>query len=221
VSVIEQVNETFIVRIELCRSLGMDSELSATRWAEEEFGHTRLNDPRNVARLVSMVETTAITPHPVVVRVFADPAERQAAYDFLENSSIPFSSLVEASSIATAHRAASEQVILIAGDGVTLTLRDPDERRGMGLIGKRSCNARGLHIMDAVAMTESGRVLGLAGMVRWCRSLKPNPRSHKRRSLADTETRYWMELREQIRTTFQEHAPNSSRVLLHDAGADA
>ena len=66
----------------------MDTLQAGTAWAEEEFGAARLNDRRNVVRLVSLATSVAHHPHVLVAAAFPDMTERDAAYDFLENDRI-------------------------------------------------------------------------------------------------------------------------------------
>jgi hypothetical protein len=190
-------------------------------WAQSEFGHAQLNDVRNVSRLMQMAATVAAHPHPIVAQVFEDPAEQQAAYDFIENPRFTAREIIEASMQATACRACSLPRVLIPLDGCCLTLPDPDGVRGMGSVGRRSAYGRGLQVLDAVALREDGLPLGLAGLLSWARPLQCHARSHKHRPLHERETIFWLDLRAQIRDTFAQHAPNTERILLHDSGADA
>jgi hypothetical protein len=199
----------------------MDTLLDAHDWAESEFGQAAIPDARNVARLVQMAQRVAERPLPKVSAVFTAPAELEAAFDFLENARIDPEALVASSQRATARRARGLTRVLVAVDEVLLTLPDPFATRGMGSVGSRSRGARGLVVMDAVALTEQGVPLGLAGLVSWARPLRRNPRPHHRRPPGDKETRYWLVARQSIREALRREAPATQIVLLHDSAADA
>ena len=178
-------------------------------------------DARNVARLVQMAQRVAERPHAKVSAVFDAPAELEAAYDFLENDRVAPEALVASSLRATARRARDLPRVLVAVDGVSLTLRDPHDTRGTGSVGDRASCARGLHAIDAVALTEDGVPLGLAAMQCWARSLKRVTRSRHQRTVAEKETRHWIEARAAIREGFGREAPDTQLVLLHDSATDA
>ena len=198
----------------------MDLSLDPATWAQTEYGHVHLGDIRRTQRLVAVATRVAQRPSALVAQAVRDEAERQAAYDLLENSAVRPDALVHASARAAATRAASRALVLIAADGVSLTLRDYRGLRGMGSIGPRSNGARGLQVMDAVALTESGHVLGLAGLLSWCRPLHTS-RPAKQRPLSERESVQWLHLRAQVRAVFDTYAPDTTRVFLHDGGADA
>jgi hypothetical protein len=199
----------------------MNTLYDAPSWAESEFGHAAVPDARNVARLVQMAQRVAERPHAKVSAVFDAPAELEAAYDFLENDRVAPEALVASSLRATARRARDLPRVLVAVDGVSLTLRDPHDTRGTGSVGDRASCARGLHAIDAVALTEDGVPLGLAAMQCWARSLKRVTRSRHQRTVAEKETRHWIEARAAIREGFGREAPDTQLVLLHDSATDA
>src|SRR5215207_3780834 len=75
-------------------------------WARQEFGHARLGDVRRTARAVALAARLCQRPDAAVTRVFAGrPAERQAAYEFLDNDAVSAGALREAVARATARRA--------------------------------------------------------------------------------------------------------------------
>ena len=199
----------------------METLYDAPSWAQSEFGHAAVPDARNVSRLVQMATRVAERPHAKVAAVFDSSAELEAAYDFLENDRVAPEALVASSLRATARRACALPRVLVAVDGVSLTLRDPHDTRGVGSVGDRATPARGLLAIDAVALTDDGIPLGLAAMQCWARSLQPVTRSHHQRSVAEKETRHWIEARAAIREGFRREAPDTQLVLLHDAATDA
>lgn len=199
----------------------MDATPEIRRWAEFEFGDAAVHDARNVVRLVQMAIRVAERPVASVAAVFDAPAEREAAYDFLENARIHPDALVASSRRAAARRARELPRVLVAVDQVNLTLRDPHVTRGLGSVGQRAHHGHGLQAIDAVAMTERGTPLGLAALTCWARPLERATRPHHLRPVFDKEIYPWIEARQAIREDFAREAPGAQLVLLHDSATDA
>lgn len=197
------------------------SALSTEAWAAKQVEVGNFGDVRRSRRLTSMLRALVKSPHSLVSQVFATDAERQAAYDFLHNTAVSVDELTRSFLAATAMETPENSLCLIAVDGVCASFADPDGLRQMGSIGRRSYDKRGLHAMNAVAMNETGRVLGLAGYVCWRRPLERVPSRAHSRSVDERETRYWLQVRAQQRQTWEQFAPSVTRVLLHDSGADS
>lgn len=194
---------------------------ASQRWAEQEFGGACLNDKRNVRRAVAIVAAVAERPKALVSEVFDQEKDQQGAYDFLQNPNVSVRELIAASARAAAFRARGERCVVVPVDGTSLTLRDPYDRRGTGRVGSLRDGARGLNVMDAIALTESGVPLGFAGMALWARDATPKKRSHKRVPPEQRETRYWNEIRALVREQFAAVNPDTTLWFVHDRGADA
>ena len=135
-----------------------------------------------MARLVAMAARAAADPSGKISEVFTDDAERQGAYDFLESGQFVVASILGAMSVAAASECASEARVLAAIDGSSLTLVDGDDTKDFGAIGAYAHGARGIKVVSAYAMTESGVPLGLLAQTFWTRpSVKPR-KSKKRRA---------------------------------------
>jgi hypothetical protein len=102
-------------------------------------------------------------PSPGFSKAFPDEAMRQAVDDLLAHPHYHAAALGEAAAEATAAAGACG-LALVALDGVSRTLRDPNDLRGTGSVGRRSKGARGLLAMDAVVLTPGGAML-VAGLV--------------------------------------------------------
>src|SRR4051794_11227525 len=106
---------------------------SAGSWAREEFGRAALGDSRRERRLVAMAAAAAKSPHGCVSRVFRDAAERQGAYDFLENANIRSEAIAEPMFRAAARRITGQHALVVV-DGSSLTLTDKLRTKGLGAI---------------------------------------------------------------------------------------
>ena len=128
-------------------------------WAFSEFGEASIADLRNVKRLVSMGAAAAYMRGGRVTEVFIDSRERDAAYDFLENSRIPPLAIGHASAVATARRAAREPFVWLAVDGTSLTLPDSTKSKGMGRLGSGK-KGTGTKVITCVVIDPDGVPLG-------------------------------------------------------------
>jgi hypothetical protein len=197
---------------------------SASAWAREEFGSAQLGDARRTARLVRMAARAAVAPAGKISEVFCNPAERQGAYDFLESPHIRSDALIAALVRACADRCAEYPFVFVPVDGTSLTLVDTERAKDFGAIGTYESGARGLKVIDAVAVSPQGVPLGIAALEWWTR---PNERPRERdrpnaaRKVKDKETQHWIEAVEYVSTSFAECAPSTRAWFQLDREGDA
>ncbi|MCA9587635.1 MAG: hypothetical protein KC657_20050, partial [Myxococcales bacterium] len=179
-------------------------------WAREEFGGAQLGDRRRTARLVSMAATVASKPSGRVSSVFCRAAERQAAYDFVESVHVDEAAILESAVGACVERAGEYPFVFVPLDGTSLNLADHARTKDFGSIGSRERGARGLKVINAIAVSPSGVPVGLAGMRLWARG--PKPTRHKRRRVTeDKETRHWLDAVARVTAAFGDQ-PRGPRV---------
>jgi len=170
---------------------------AAERWASSEFSGARLGDARRSKRLVRLAAQVAEAPAGRVSEAVVGVAEREGAYRFLEHDEITAEALCRSASMASAERARAEKFVFVPVDQTSLNLPDPSGGRGLGAIGERRSKARGLQVMNAIAVAPDGTPVGLFGQKYWVRppglSIKA---SRRKRKLAEKETRYWLEAME-------------------------
>ena len=171
---------------------------ASLEWAREEFGSAELGDARRVERLVAMAAAAAERPAGRVSEVFDDAAARQGAYDFLE-SGLGSGAIAQATADATLRRAHKLEYIVVPVDGTSLNLTDKAQAKGFGSIGARDRGARGLKLIDAIALSPTGVPLGLLNMQWWSRPLEANAVSLSARSHDEKETRYWLDAIDGVR----------------------
>lgn len=164
-------------------------------WATEEFGQAQLGDARRTARLVRMGAAAARSPAGKVSAVFADDAELQGAYDWLESPHVPVEGVELGVGQAVARRCAEQEHIFAAVDGSSLTFVDREGGRGLGAVGTYAGGARGLKVISTLAMSAAGVPIGLVRQVTWRRPVeKPtNRRPASKRPISKKETRHWLE----------------------------
>ena len=174
----------------------MKTDSRAGSWAQATFGKAKLGDRRRVARLVAMATQAAFDPSGKVAEVFGNDAERQGAYDFLESGHIGIAAILSAMTGRAAEECASENRVLVPVDGSSVTIVDRDGAKDFGAIGDYAHGARGIKVISALALTESGGMpIGLLAQVYWTRP-KTKPRKTKKRrarKVKDKETQRWVE----------------------------
>lgn len=169
--------------------------LETTGWAQEHFGSVDLGDIRRTARLVRVAASAAAFPAGTVTKVFADDAERQGAYDFLESPHVDADALEQGVGHTVAARCASEAKILVAVDGSSLSFVDREGTRGLGAIGSYAAGGLGLKVISALAMNSSGVPIGLLRQVFWRRPMQrpTNRRRSSERPIEKKETKHWLD----------------------------
>jgi len=160
-------------------------------WAYEEFGDAELGDSRREHRLLRMAATAATRPAGRVSEVFSVAAERQGAYDLLENDDIDCDALAKAMFRAAARRASGDYA-LVAVDGSSLTLTDRLRAKDFGGIGATERGARGLKVISAYALDCKGIPLGLLDQQWWARPPHKRRNDHQKRPLQEKETQHWV-----------------------------
>lgn len=176
---------------------GLEGEKAV--WASKEFGRTDLGDRRRTARLVKMAARAEEAPAGRVSEVFADRAELQGAYDFLESPHISANEIGKAAGLATAERAAREPFVFVAVDGSSLTLTDRAKSKDFGSVGALSHHGRGLKVINALGVSPEGVPLGLLSQVWWSRtearsqSSKVKRKRNRKRKAHEKETQHWLD----------------------------
>jgi hypothetical protein len=197
------------------------SSVALSVWAKEEFSHARLGDSRRTERLVRIAERAAQHPAGTVTEVFANhPQERDAAYDFLENTAISSDAIAGAHHHATAKRCQGFPFVFVPVDGSSLQFADDDGSKGLGSIGTHKAGARGLKVMSAIAVSPEGVPLGVVGQAWWLRKGKASI-PHAKRKVQDKETRYWLEVQAQAQQALSEEAPGVEPWFQCDREADS
>lgn len=150
---------------------------------------------------------------------FKCPAELQGAYDFVEGQ-LPPADLTGALGTAVMRAVADESRVYVAVDGTSLSLTDRAGAKDFGAIGARGFPTRGLKVINALVVTESGVPVGLAYQEWWARAARSSrSRAHRRRRLL-TEMRRWVDTIEAASLRFQIDAPGCRPCFVIDREGD-
>lgn len=168
------------------------STQNARAWAQEEFGHAELGDPRRTKRLVRMATSLAESPGGKIVEVFRSNADQQGAYDFLANEEVRAESLLNAVRGATAQRCANQSWVHVVVDGTSLRIVDRQRVKGFGGVGSTLNGASGLKVVHAYAVSSDGIPLGVLNQQWWIRARRQKRNDCDDRPLDDKESQHWV-----------------------------
>lgn len=200
---------------------GMRIEISDAHWAQDELFSADLPDRRHGKRATLMLMRMAQRPAGRVLDVFETSAERQGAYDLLENSGVRADALAASIAEATLMRIADEGEMFVPVDGSSATLTDKLGTKNFGAVGVNARGARGLKVVNAYGVSMSGVPVGITAQVWWPRkSTGKRRRDHQKRKLADKETMHWCEAIDRTIETTERVAPHVKLCFLLDREGD-
>lgn len=131
--------------------------------------------------------------------MFSTTKEREGAYDLLENEHVTHAALVESTTAATALRCRDLSFVYVPVDGTSLTIADRAKKKDFGSVGTTAQGARGIKVIDALAVDPQGVAIGWLGLTYWTRSTEPGARPPKgtyaraARNVEEKETWHWIE----------------------------
>jgi transposase-like protein/transposase Tn5 family protein len=205
----------------------MQADVSeARRWALEEFGSIDLGHRSRTTRLVRMVTQVAARPGGKVSAVFTSAAAVEGAYRWLENPAVEVGALVDGLGRACAVRASEHAFVYVPVDGSSVTLVDAHQTKDFGLIGPTSKGARGIKVLDAIAVSPEGVPLGVAALEWWCRAPQPRcgkgkKKANASRATKDKETQHWLDALTHTTARFAMSAPETRCWFQLDREADS
>jgi hypothetical protein len=191
----------------------------STSWAEAEFGHAELGDPRRTARLVKVAAEVARRPAGTVLQACATSASREGAFRLLENDAVHPGDVRDAMVQATTRKCAKEKRVFVAIDGTSLGLTDNARSKGLGGVGAWKLGGRGVQVMTALAVEQDGSALGICGQRMWSREARSRHGRHGAKG-ATSENTVWLELLRETHREFAEAAPACLPWFQMDRGAD-
>ena len=89
-------------------------------WANEQFGHARLGDPRRTRRLVSLASSLAQHAGLSIVKSSQSTAQVEGAYRLIRNPSVSPQAIAEAGFTATARACEAHPLLLALEDTTTI-----------------------------------------------------------------------------------------------------
>jgi hypothetical protein len=198
----------------------MADRAGTAAWAREEFGDAELGDARRTYRLVRMANRSAMRPAGRVLEVFSSSAERQGAYDFLENHDIDASAVAKAMYVATSRRCAEDAYVFVSVDGSSLTLSDRRKTKDFGAVGSTRQGACGLKVVSAYAVSSQGVPLGILSQIWWSRAPGLKRNDCHARPLEEKETQHWVDAMDASIDVLAQGAPTTQAWFVLDREGD-
>jgi hypothetical protein len=184
---------------------------ASKRAALEEFGHAKLGDARRTCRLV-LVAGEAFERGGTVAAVFKSKRGLEGAYDFLENPLVDADAITASSVQATLNRIESLPYVVVPVDGTSLQVVDRKGSCDFGRIGSDNHGARGLKLVDALAVQPNGAAAGWLALTFWARPDVDPSRAAKseyelrKRPVEEKETQHWITSIKGARAALDERA---------------
>jgi len=135
---------------------------TSVAWAEQEFSGTVLPDQRFRPNLIKMAASLIEQPESSFSSACGEGV-RKAAWRLFSTKELDLGGGHEATTRA---RCDSEQTILVVEDTTDLNYWNHKATQGLGLLGGQK-TVLGLAVHSALALTESGQVLGVVGEHIW------------------------------------------------------
>lgn len=167
-------------------------------------------------------------PHASLLKSMECPAQREGGYRFLRNKRLPTDGLEKSRGLACIDEIdACGGDVLIVVDQTSFHLPDHTGTRDFGSVGNRSTDARGVHLMSAIALDAEGTPLEMLYQDYWTRSETPGPAlirpGKKERDLRPPEEResfYWMRSVKAVCELLDLRESRGTPWLQCDRGAD-
>jgi hypothetical protein len=189
----------------------------ATHWFQSFRGFT---DARHTRRFQMMLVSADATRGRTIASTYKVPAERQAAYDFVEHDTVQPDCVLDVIAEATAREAAKHEEVLLVLDGSSLNLVDRENEKGFGSIGTKTAGARGIKVLTNIVCGLDGTPLGCGRFIYWCRDDEKIDKK-KYRPLHRRESYRWHEAIDGTAKAFAKHAPTTKLHIVADREADA
>ncbi|EDM9328809.1 IS4 family transposase, partial [Salmonella enterica subsp. enterica serovar Kentucky] len=169
-------------------------------WANEQFGHARLGDPRRTRRLVSLASSLAQHAGLSIVKSSQSTAQVEGAYRLMRNPSVSPEAIAEAGFTATARACEAHPLLLALEDTTTINF---SHSTAFDDLGNTTTNpkTRGL-LAHSVLMyaPDSALPVGLIEQQRWSRATDTYGVKHQRkeRPYEEKESYRWQQASERM-----------------------
>lgn len=169
-------------------------------WANEQFGHARLGDPRRTRRLVSLASSLAQHAGLSIVKSSQSTAQVEGAYRLIRNPSVSPQAIAEAGFTATVRACEAHPLLLALEDTTTINFSHSTASDDLGNTTTNP-KTRGL-LAHSVLMyaPDSALPVGLIEQQRWSRATDTYGVKHQRkeRPYEEKESYRWQQASERM-----------------------
>lgn len=145
-----------------------------------------------------MAALAAFKPAGHILDVFQTSADRQGAYDLLENRAVRSEQVIQSMGLATARAVSDYGRVFIVVDGTSISITDRTKTKGVGAVGSANMGVQGLKVVNAYALAPDGTPLGLLDQQWWARPRRKRRQDHQRRPVQCRETQHWLDSLETV-----------------------
>ena len=196
--------------------MGNLHQRSIPSWCQAFIG---FSDERHTQRFQKLVAGANATRGGTISATYKVPAERQAAYDFVEHDTVQPDVVLDVIAAATAREAAKYDEVLLVLDGSSLTLTDREREKDFGSIGTKTAGARGIKALTSLVTGLDGTPIGCGRFIYWCRDDEKVEKNY--RPLQNRESYHWHEAIDGTAKSFGKFAPNTKLHVVVDREGDA
>ena len=194
---------------------------SSRNWVEEEMDGLKLGHVCLERRLAQMLTSRWQHPQRSFAASFSTAAEGKAAFRLIESSraDLCFQTLLAPHHQQTARRMAAESVVVLAQDTTPLSYNTLRDTQGLGPVGDSRHPGRGLWLHSLHAYRLDRIPLGCACAQLWARAQQSDTAQRNEQSVADKESRRWMEAY-QVAVGLARSMPQTHLVVCGDRESD-
>ncbi len=162
-------------------------------WAEREYARTSHSDGRVRGRIIAMGRAWVDHQGKSIASMFPNRADRKGAYRLLSNEQVRMEHILEPHQASLAERCEAESVVLAVQDTTTLNYHGLSETEGLVGIGGRGKGASGILAHFGIAVTETGRTLGVYALNAGFRRTDKKVLESEKADTDEKESRRWMD----------------------------
>jgi len=170
-------------------------------WAAEELRDVELGDARLERRMRRVAEELAAQPEYPINQASEDAAATKAAYRLFDNERITAAKIFSAHQGRTLQRMRDEPVVLAIQDTTYFNFSKHKKTRGLGPIGDKETDPKGLILHSTFAVTPHGLPLGVLLHRCWARTgYRETATEFESKPIEEKESHRWVQdLRETAR----------------------
>lgn len=193
---------------EIESSLAMVNVEDMVSWCDEELSDVDLGDRRLEWRMVDVATKLAAQPTASINQACDDWADSKAAYRLFANKKVDAEKILAPSQQRTRERMEGQSLVLAVQDTTFLDYTRHLKTLGLGPIGTKQQDMKGLVMHSTLAFTPAGMPLGLLSQEIWARSEEEEELSdeeRKKRPIEEKESYKWLKaLRKTVELTPEE-----------------
>ena len=155
---------------------------------------------------MKMAATASDRPGGKLLDIFQTSADRQGAYDFVDNDRVKASAIALAGWQATYARSEASKIVHCVVDGSSLAIVDQTGTKGFGNVGSTLNGACGLKVVTAYAVDQEGTPIGVTHQQYWTRKSGKERHDQYKRPASEKETQKWLDAIKQTAKLFGEDA---------------